>query len=216
LKDTKFNLLGQNLLLHPYKSVFWKERNILFLSDLHLGKAAHFRKAGIPVPEVVHSQDFDRLQILFGLYNPDRIIFLGDIFHSTFNQSWLDFKSFVSNNIQVRPELVVGNHDILGDKDYSFMDVHKGALVIEPFILSHQPLPNNTYGDLYNLCGHLHPCAKVNGQAKQSFRVPCFYFSPKQGVLPAFGNFTGTSRPFKKKETDQVFLITDHKIIPMS
>lgn len=43
----------------------------------------------------------------------------------------------------------------------------------------------------YQLCGHVHPCIRLSGKAKQSLRLPCFYFTQHLGLLPAFGGFTG-------------------------
>ena len=43
--------------LLPDKCMFWKEHNSLILADLHIGKAGHFRKAGIPIPSHIHIDD---------------------------------------------------------------------------------------------------------------------------------------------------------------
>ena len=36
--------------LHPTGGIYWKEKQSWLLADIHLGKVAHFRKNGIPVP----------------------------------------------------------------------------------------------------------------------------------------------------------------------
>ena len=36
--------------LHPSGGVYWIDKKTLLLADIHLGKVAHFRKNGIPVP----------------------------------------------------------------------------------------------------------------------------------------------------------------------
>ena len=214
-KDYKFKHLGQNLLLHPFKSIFWEDTKILFLSDLHIGKAAHFRKAGIPIPELVHSDDFSKMNYLIKTYQPRRLVFLGDLFHSEYNKAWEEFKKYTIKYIQIKPELVIGNHDILDESHYSFMDIHRNTLIIEPFILTHQPMAEEEISEFYNLCGHLHPSVRIFGAAKQSFRVECFYFGQKQGILPAFGNFTGTSKLLKKAKNDKTFAITENEVIPL-
>lgn len=215
LKDYKFNHLEQNLLLHPYKALFWQEKGILFLSDLHIGKATHFRKSGIPVPEDVHRTDFLRLKSLVEIYNPQRLIFLGDVFHSDYNSAWEGFKTLFTQTIKIKPELVVGNHDILDAGHYSFMEVHSQALRIDPFIFSHEPLDDETISNSYNLCGHLHPSVLIRGRARQSVRVECFYFGKKHGILPAFGNFTGTSRMPRKMNEGKIFAVAEEEIIPL-
>jgi DNA ligase-associated metallophosphoesterase len=216
LKDFKFSLLGQNLFLHPYKSMYWLERKILLLADIHYGKAAHFRKSGIAIPESIHKQDLERLAFLYESYLPERIIFLGDLFHSQYNETWKKFQFFCERVMPYKPELVLGNHDILDKKNYDFLEIHESNLCIDPFIFTHIPLINQEPGGLYNICGHLHPAVKISGSAKQSLALECFYFSKNHGILPAFGSFTGSSLMRGRKSEDEIFAITNQKIIRLT
>ena len=109
----------------------------------------------------------------------------------------------------------MGNHDILDHKRYDFLKMCHDSLVIEPFILSHEPLPEKRLDNNYNLCGHLHPSIRISGPARQSFRVECFYFGKKQAILPAFGTFTGTSKLPKRAKNDSIFAITENEVIPL-
>ena len=68
---------------------------------------------------------------------------------------------------------------------------------------------------LYNLAGHIHPAIKLKGKARQSLRVPCFYFGNENGILPAFGNFTGTAS-INIKKTDNVFVIAEKEVIKIT
>jgi len=61
------------------------------------------------------------------------------------------------------------------------------------------------------LAGHIHPAVRLSGDG-DSVRLPCFWFSPRVGVLPAFGAFTG-SATVRPREGDQVFVIADGEII---
>lgn len=216
MKDYKFSLLSQILLLHPYKTLFWNDRKILFFADIHLGKATHFRKHGIPIPETIHNPDFERMDHLIKIYKPERIIILGDLFHSAYNKSWLIFRRFCEENITIKPELVVGNHDILDHIHYDFLTLHTEKLIIEPFVLSHKPMEIQDLNGHYNLCGHIHPSVKISGFAKQNLRVECFYFGKNIGILPAFGSFTGMSKMIHKYTEDKIFAVTDQKIIHLS
>ena len=213
MKDFKFAHLSQILLLHPYKSLFWVEYKILFFADIHLGKAAHFRKYGIPIPEKIHMPDLERMEFLVRKYQPERIIFLGDLFHSDYNKSWANFRLFCMENINLKPELVVGNHDILDHSHYDFLTIHPEKLKIGPFVLSHKPMELQELNGYYNLCGHIHPSIKIFGSAKQSFRVECFHFGKNHGILPAYGNFTGTSKIMDRSAKDNIFAVTNQKII---
>jgi len=213
LKDFKFTHLEQNLFLHPYKSIYWLEKKILLIADIHFGKAAHFRKSGIAIPESIHLQDLDRINYLYNYYKPDRIIFLGDLFHSEYNETWIRFKEFFDSKIKIKAELVLGNHDILDKSHYQFLELHTENLPIKPFILTHIPLKLDELNGHYNLCGHIHPAIKLSGMAKQSLSFECFYFSKNHGILPAFGSFTGRSIMPKRKSEDEIFAVTNKEII---
>ena len=54
----------------------------LLVADLHLGKAATFRKAGIPVPEGSAQRDLARLADLVVRHAVRRLLVLGDLFHA--------------------------------------------------------------------------------------------------------------------------------------
>ncbi|HNU41619.1 MAG TPA: phosphoesterase, partial [Cyclobacteriaceae bacterium] len=65
---------------------------------------------------------------------------------------------------------------------------------------------------VYNLSGHIHPAVRLKGTGRQSVMLPCFYFGKQQGILPAFGSFTGMARIVPKKE-DRIFVIAENKVI---
>ena len=109
----------------------------------------------------------------------------------------------------------MGNHDIMEPSRYDFLSIHKDPLEIGPFIFSHHPLNITHLNGKYNLCGHIHPAIRISGSAKQSIRVACFYFAENHGILPAFGNFTGSAKMPKRKKEDQIFGIANQKIIKL-
>lgn len=186
---------------------------MLLLADLHLGKAIHFRKAGIPVPRAAGDANWDRLIYLLLEFKPQRVLFLGDLFHSHVNQQWPEFVDLMSRFSDIQFELVQGNHDILPDEYYQEANliVYDQALPLAPFFMSHHPIkspPDN----LYNLAGHIHPCVWLKGQGRQKLKLPCFYFGKNGAILPAFGTFTGTAKIAVQKE-DQVFVIADEMVV---
>ena len=64
----------------------------------------------------------------------------------------------------------------------------------------------------YNLAGHIHPGVRMIGGGRQIITLPCFYFGEKQGLLPAFGIFTGLKRITPEKN-DKVFVIAENRIV---
>lgn len=212
--NPEIKIEGNTFLLLKEKAIFWKEQKALLLADLHLGKVNHFRKVGIPVPVAVNQQNLEHLQTLIHTTNPKRVILVGDLFHSHYNEAWEEFGAFVKYYPTMSFELVIGNHDILSDHQYS----RKGIIVyeelqIENLLFTHHPMEKTPAG-VYNLAGHIHPGVHLQGKARQSLTLPCFYFGKQGGVLPAFGVFTGLAR-IKPKKQDQVFVILPDKVVKM-
>ncbi|MEL7251837.1 MAG: ligase-associated DNA damage response endonuclease PdeM [Bacteroidota bacterium] len=212
----QFQLAEQHFWLHPLKAIFWQEANMLILADLHLGKATHFRKAGIAAPKAVEDTNFDHLISLLLTFSPERVLLLGDLFHSDYNTIWEEWEDLLKQFSHIRFELVPGNHDVLSKEVYQ-----KSALYIQPthynegpFCFTHEPLTHPT-SEYYNLCGHIHPGVRLEGLGRQTLRLPCFYFGQRQGILPAFGSFTGLATLAVKRE-DQVFGIADSQVIPLT
>lgn len=208
----EYQFLDQTLLLLPEKAIYWKDKGMLILADVHLGKAGHFRKSGIPISDLVHSKDIYTIEKLINEFQPREVVFLGDLFHSDHNQGWEIFRRWIRSKDPLQFRLVLGNHDVLEAPAYHIKNLEViEVLDCAPFSLTH--IPEET--SHYNLAGHIHPAVKLRGKGRQSLRLPCFYFGPQNGILPAFGNFTGTARISITKE-DELFVIADHKVVKMS
>lgn len=208
----RVEIFDEQLDLFPQKAVFWPKKGILFLADLHIGKINHFRRSGIPVPSKANDKNLEVIVDLVNKSQADRVICLGDLFHSHYNPEWEVFGELVKHFSKTSFELVLGNHDIMSDQQYKRkgIKVHE-RLCIEPFIFTHHPL-TDIDPSLYNLSGHIHPGVNMTGKARQSVTLPCFYFGAQAGLLPAFGTFTGLARIYPKKD-DRVFVIVNDKII---
>jgi DNA ligase-associated metallophosphoesterase len=198
--------------LFPQKALFWKNREILLLADLHLGKINHFRKSGIAVPSKANDHNLELLVEVISLARPKSIIFLGDLFHSYYNTEWEAFGEVVKHYAGISFDLVLGNHDVMSERQYERKGIRVfDELIMGPFLFTHHPqeiIP----GDLYNMAGHIHPGVHLTGKGRQSVTLPCFHFGVRQALLPAFGNFTGLARIAPKKE-DKVFVVADNKIM---
>lgn len=210
-KEALFQLENQELVIDLLKAIYWPEQNMLIVSDLHLGKAGHFRKNGVPIPRQVHITDFQKLNSLITKYSPGTIVFLGDLFHSEENEEWHDFVFWSKNHENRRQVLVAGNHDVLDEKAYAGtpMEVFS-ELVVPPFHFTHEPLES----ELFNLAGHIHPGVRLSGNARQGASFPCFYFTKRSGLFPAFGSFTGTYK-IRPKKGDVVFALTEDFVVAL-
>ena len=198
-----------NFTLHSSGAIFWEEQNTLLISDVHLGKVTHFRKHGLAIPGNAILENFKRLDEVIELFNPYRIIFLGDLFHSKMNTEWKLYADWV-NKISAKIILIEGNHDIIAKHHYDELDIEiYPKLVIDEFLLTHHPTETN---QVFNFCGHVHPGIKLKDLGRQSMKLPCFFRKGNQMILPAFGEFTGKYF-LQPEENDQIYAIAKDKVI---
>ena len=199
----------QEFILHPNGGVFWVEKSMLLISDVHLGKVAHFRKFGAAVPQKAIHKNFILLDEIVSYFKPFQICFLGDLFHSSLNKEW----QFFENWVEKTPSeiiLVSGNHDIIAPEKFEALGIKIfQELEIEGFLLTHHPEERDSY---FNFCGHIHPAVRLQGFGRQRLKLPCFFKKKQQLILPAFGEFTGTYVLEPTKE-DEVFAIAEGDVI---
>ncbi len=210
--NLNIKIRDQDFVLHPYGAVYWPEQEVLMVADVHLGKISHFRKHGSAVPLQAASQNFIRLDELRREFDPEHIVFMGDLFHSSLNIEWNMFEEWIEN-IDNRVHLVAGNHDIISPLKYEALDIQIYSEVkVDGFHLSHHPEKQE---DLFNICGHIHPGYKMRGEGRQLLNLSCFYRSSNQLILPAFGEFTGNYF-MKPEEGDHIFAITGKEVIKVN
>ena len=127
-----------------------------------------------------------------------------------FRQTEAKFGAWRESHSGLDLVLVRGNHDAhAGDPcaDWRIDCIDEGA-AFGPFIANHHPEPARGG---YVLAGHIHPAVRLSDEGG-SFKLPCFWFSRKVGVLPAFGAFTGTA-VVRPREGDQVYVIADDEVL---
>lgn len=209
-----FNFRKQRLWLLPQKAVYWQKRKTLLIADLHIGKSGHFRRNGIPVPQQVNGGNLQILDALLKQLPVDHLIFLGDLFHSAVNEEWQQFRQWRAGYSQTEVSLVIGNHDVLARELYHASHISLfSRLKMGPFLLVHDVgTLSGSAREHYPLGGHIHPALKLRGKGRQSMKVPCYYFGTEGGILPAFGQFTGTA-VIHPGPGDHTFLIADNRVL---
>ncbi len=205
----------QHIILNTERTVFWEDAHTLIVSDLHVGKSGHFRQSGIGIPQNIYKDDLHRLLAHLLFFKAERLIITGDLTHSAANREIELFKKWRKDLSSLDVHLVKGNHDILEDSWYddAAITVHHHSLLTNEFCFIHDmndldDVPN----DAYTFCGHMHPGIAMKGKGKQSIKLPCYYFTKKYCVLPAFSRFTG-SFLIKPKKDESAFIITDSELI---
>jgi uncharacterized protein len=214
--DHPITLDGEQLVLLPERAIFWPDQAALVISDLHIGKAAAFRAAGVPVPESTTAATLARLTAAIARTHAETILCLGDLLHAASGRTpaALDaVRSWREQHSELTFILVRGNHDTrAGDPpdDWDIRCVDE-PWSFGPFAWRHRPAV--TPGR-YTFAGHIHPAAALNGRGRQQITLPCFHFGAQICLLPAFGEFTGTAlvRPVTG---DRVFVVTGERVFPV-
>ena len=198
----QITIAGHIFLLLPQKAIYWPAQKTLIVADLHLGKVSHFRKAGMALPRASSAKDYQVLGELIEKHQPDTLLILGDLFHSNHNLEWQNFGEFLRKFPLLKLQLVEGNHDILDKQYYQQLNINclGEVYTIDELIFTHKPM-TQTQGATFNFCGHVHPGYCLEGKARQTIGLACFFQSSNQLILPAFGHLTGLHYPNPKAAT---------------
>jgi DNA ligase-associated metallophosphoesterase len=207
---------GQTLMLLPERAVFLPDSDTLLVADLHLGKAVSFRQQGVPVPAGTTLESLAPLTRLIQRLDVRRVVFLGDFLHSARSleaQTLATVLRWRERHGAVEMTLVRGNHDDHAGDPPAVLDLqcfdeplrHRGLA------WCHQPRPID---DAFVLAGHLHPCVSIGGRAHDWHRLPCFWFSDRVGVLPAFGAFTGM-QAIRPLAGERVFAAAEDRVFEL-
>lgn len=204
---------GEELILNKERALFLPKHQLLAISDLHLGKSAHFRQAGLQVPSTIAQTDLQRLSLLINQYNPKTLLINGDMFHHGLNTDIDEFSVWRKQYQELNFLLVKGNHDRLSDANYTAMniEIHEPSFCLGPFCFIHDA-PNGMKKELYPISGHIHPGVTIVGKAKQRLKFPCFYFGKDYAVLPAFSLFTGLYTVYPKAN-ERIFAVTPKSVV---
>ena len=194
--------------------LYWESQKSLILSDLHIGKAAHFQKSGIPIPKEVLTTDLEGLKQLIYHFKVENLIIVGDLFHAEYNTDLDEFKEWLLQFQNLKLQLIKGNHDKLSNKTYEQfnIEVFSSELNINFLKFVHDSVvPNN---DFFTISGHIHPGVFIKGKGKQRIKLPCFQTTENQLILPAFSLFTGlnTRQSLKKCKN---YCFTDDEIFEL-
>ena len=212
--DLAVEVAGERVILLPEHALFRPGAGTLLVADPHWGKAAAFRAAGLPVPGGTTSAGLERLSRALERTGARRLVILGDLLHAREGRAprtleavraWLDRHAALSIT------LVRGNHDRrAGDPPAELgIECCDPPCLSPPFVLDHHPEPS---GAGYVLAGHVHPSVTLRGAGRQRKRLPCFHFGARVGLLPAFGDFTGTA-DVSVLPGDRVFVVAGDDVL---
>ena len=216
-----------DIVLLPGRAAFLPQTSTVVCSDIHLGKAATFRHAGMPIPEGSAQHDLKRLAGIVQTCNARRLLITGDLFHarSGCTEHVLDeFSAFCKQIRQSQSTdvvLVLGNHERSLGKKFRPPEIGinrcEEEIIEPPFRFVHDlKRPSDAQSDYFTIAGHVHPKITIKGHSGDRLTCRCFVTTDRTLLLPAFGSFTGghTIRPSNKTrvwlaETDGVMAIAN-------
>ncbi|MGQ3675037.1 ligase-associated DNA damage response endonuclease PdeM [Xanthobacter sp. TB0139] len=194
---TLLDLNGAELLLDPSGAVFWVEERALLVADMHLEKGSSFARRGQMLPPYDTQETLNRLALQIRRHQPRTVIALGDSLHDRWAEERLPQQardSLLALQQGLNFIWIAGNHDPL---PHGFGGEGLAELKHGPLTFRHEPTGSMPTGSpptggepAGELCGHLHPVARVATRGR-SVRRRCFVTDGMRMVLPAFGAFTG-------------------------
>jgi DNA ligase-associated metallophosphoesterase len=219
--DLSIDLLGETFRLLPERAALWERAGTLVLADAHLGKAAAFRAAALPMPGGTTTTALARLSVALDRTAARRLLLLGDFFHARAGRAGRTLEAIAAwreRHADLEVVLVRGNHDRgAGDppEDWRFTCCDE-PLVEPPFAFRHFPVEEPVQGPAgYVLAGHVHPAIHLLGAGRQSERLPCFLFGERQALFPAFGGFTGGAG-VRPRRGDRAYVIADDEVVEIA
>jgi uncharacterized protein len=177
--------------------LFWPDRDLLCVSDLHLGKSERIaRRGGIQLPPYETRDTLTRLAADLDATNARTVVCLGDSFDDlTAARALPEDEGLWITRLQAgrRWIWIEGNHD---PGPIEFGGTHLGELQVGALTFRHIARP----GAAGEVSGHYHPKATLHTRARAISR-PAFLIDRDRLIMPAYGTYTGGLRSNNKALT---------------
>ena len=203
------------------KIIFSKERalkanDILILADLHLGFEYELLQKGISIPSQT-KRILEKIKMLISEFNPEKLLFLGDVKHSIVSPSFYEKKelfNFFKELSETISEIIItkGNHD--GDiekyipKNITLAPGAGVRIAKFGFAHGHAYISRELLKCKYLFLAHEHPAIEFKDRFGYKIVEPCWIISKpfkkrfeerfqakckieKAIILPAFNHIIG-------------------------
>ncbi|SNX68812.1 putative phosphoesterase [Cereibacter ovatus] len=178
-----FTLAGAALIALPSGALWWPDRRLLCVSDLHLGKALRIaRRGGTLLPPYETRATLARLDGDIEATGATGVLCLGDSFDDLAAAGTLpeDERLWLLRLMAGRDWIwVLGNHD---PAPTGCGGTHRAEARIGPLTFRHIAEAEAEA----EVSGHYHPKCALAGRAR-----PCFLLDEARLILPAYGAYTG-------------------------
>jgi putative SbcD/Mre11-related phosphoesterase len=212
------------------KCLFFPEKGILAVGDLHLGYEYQLQQSGVLIPEQQIEEVIEELKTIFNeikekKFKLKKIVFIGDIKHS-FSYEWKEknyfnevinfLKSYVKDKDII---LIKGNHDTI---DYSFSDRLQDYYIEGDLAFCHG---HELFMEILDkkiktiIMGHLHPSVIISDKQNiKREKYKCFLigkFNKKEIIImPSFlSTIEGTTINSLEYEYEDYFSIIPRKTL---
>jgi len=110
MKKSSYKFYWEDTLLEmlPSRALFLPETKELLICDIHLGKAEYFQQNGIPLTNNSDKNNFARIKKIVKKYSPEKLIILGDLFHSKYS-----IDKTLQKKVEDLPELLKTNVELV-------------------------------------------------------------------------------------------------------
>ena len=193
--------------------LFWFDKQIAIISDLHLEKGSSFGSSGQFLPPYDSEETLKKILNTIKNHNIKKIILLGDTFHdkNAFNRmsekAVFLFKSLIKKYEVI---FILGNHESKFEIDHiNFLNEY----VIDDIHFIHQALQTS----IFQISGHFHPVATVKSSIKK-ITAKCLLHTNNHIILPSFGQYTGglninnpALKPFVNNKS-KIYMLTKKSI----
>lgn len=200
---------GCSWLMHSDHTLHQPDTQTLVLADLHIGKIAHFRRAGVAVPAAARMETQDRLLRSIEVHQPKRIVIAGDLFHSAANKDTEYFiEALVAPHQHIEWIWVPGNHDEATTRMYApFFQRTATEFEIAGVRIVHESVNAETP----TISGHIHPVVYLSHKGRLKTKHRCFVLEGNNLLLPAYGAFTGGYR-ITPRSSGRYFITTERAV----
>ncbi|WP_424939573.1 ligase-associated DNA damage response endonuclease PdeM [Aliiroseovarius sp. S253] len=190
MQGFKFDFAGKRLVLLPSGALWWPDKSLLCVSDLHLGKSERIvRRLGDMLPPYETRDTLGRLEEDLRHTNTAIVVCLGDSFddlRAAQNLPEAEMLWITRLMAGRRWVWIEGNHD---PGPVEFGGTHLAELHEPPLYFRHIARD----GASGEISGHYHPKARLHLRSGSVSR-PCMLFDADRVILPAYGTYTGGLR----------------------
>ena len=178
---------GVDLVADTSGALYWPDRGLLAVADLHLEKGSSYAERRVLLPPYDTAATLARMSQAIARYAPRAVVALGDSFHDGRGPARLagsDRASLLGLQRGRDWIWIAGNHD--PEPADNIGGRFLATFTLGRLTFRHAP-QDAAEGEI---AGHLHPVARVSGRGRAVSRR-CFACDSRRMVMPAFGAYAG-------------------------